>query len=75
MVVHKPAPAAVRAERPETPEPERFQRSAQVWDTVNEAPRVRAATAPSLSIEQLTDQVIRQIDSRVIAMRERMGRI
>jgi hypothetical protein len=75
MVVHKPAPATVRTERRETPEPERFQRPAQVWDTVNEAPRVRAATAPSLSIEQLTDQVIRQIDSRVIAMRERMGRI
>ena len=74
-VVRMPAPAVIAAERQEMPEPERFLRRAKGQDTVNEAPWARAATAPSLSIEQLTDQVIRQIDSRVIAMRERMGRI
>ncbi len=75
MVVHKSAPVGVAAEHHAPPESERFERPTRVRDTVNEAPWARSATAPLLSIEQLTDQVIRQIDSRVIAMRERMGRI
>jgi hypothetical protein len=33
------------------------------------------AAAPPINVEQLADQVIRQIDRRVVARRERMGRI
>lgn len=43
-------------------------------ETVHVAPRLKAA-APTVNIDQIADQVIRQIDSRVIAWRERMGRI
>lgn len=75
MVIYRPAAAANAAERRDISESERIQRPEQVWHIASEAPRARAAATPSVSIEQLTEHVIRQIDSRVIAMRERMGRI
>jgi hypothetical protein len=34
-----------------------------------------AEAAPALNLESLTDQVVRQIDRRMVAWRERMGRI
>jgi hypothetical protein len=33
-----------------------------------------SAAPPGLNIEQLTDQVIRTIDERVVAARERLGK-
>lgn len=45
-----------------------------VVETVHVAPWLKA-TPPPANIEQIADQVIRHIDSRVIAWRERMGRI
>jgi hypothetical protein len=75
IVLHGLAPAVVAAEHRAPAEAERFPPAAKAWDSFNQAPRAQPAAAPALDIEQLTDQVIRQIDSRVIAMRERMGRI
>lgn len=75
MMMRRPAAAADAAERQDIAESKQIQRPEQRWHTASEAPRARAAATPSVSIEQLTDHVIRQIDSRVIAMRERMGRI
>jgi hypothetical protein len=34
-----------------------------------------ASPMPPVNVEQLTDQVVRQLDRRLIAMRERMGRV
>jgi hypothetical protein len=42
-------------------------------DSVHVAPWLKTAP-PALSIEQLTEHVIRHIDSRMIACRERMGK-
>jgi hypothetical protein len=42
-------------------------------DSVHVAPWLTSAP-PALNIDQLTEQVIRQIDSRMIAHRERMGK-
>lgn len=42
-------------------------------DSVHVAPWLKTAP-PAVSIDQLTEQVIRQIDSRMIAHRERMGK-
>ena len=52
------------------------------WRTPSSAPASRhaaftqpAPAPPAVNIEQLADQVMRQLDRRVIAHRERMGRI
>jgi hypothetical protein len=45
----------------------------QPADSVHVAPWLKTVP-PAVSIEQLTEQVIRQIDSRMIACRERMGK-
>lgn len=34
----------------------------------------QAASSPAINLEQLTDQVVRQIDRRLVAYRERMGK-
>jgi hypothetical protein len=52
-------------------------------ETVMQSPRglrvgaqgMMQTTAPSIDINQLTDRVVRNIDSRIIAHRERMGRL
>jgi hypothetical protein len=44
-------------------------------ETVHVAPWLRTASPNAVNVEQLTEQVIRQIDSRMIAWRERMGKI
>lgn len=75
MMVHRPAPASIRTEHLAAPESEPGAHPPPVLETTHEAPWARAAAAPAMSIDYLTDQVIRQIDSRMIAMRERMGRI
>jgi len=41
---------------------------------VPRSPSVVAASIPSLDVERLTDQVIKGIDRRIIAQRERLGR-
>jgi hypothetical protein len=43
-------------------------------ETVHTAPWMRQ-TALAVNLEQITEQVIRQIDSRMIAWRERMGKV
>jgi hypothetical protein len=43
-------------------------------ETVHTAPWMRQ-TSPTVNLEQITEQVIRQIDSRMIAWRERMGKV
>ncbi|MEO7143708.1 MAG: hypothetical protein ABI165_09425 [Bryobacteraceae bacterium] len=45
------------------------------FDTVHTAPWLKTPAAPTVNVEQLTDQVIRQIDNRMIAWRERMGKV
>ena len=50
-------------------------RAAEPAETVYVAPWSKTAPASAMSIEHVADQVIRQIDSRMIAWRERMGRI
>lgn len=75
MMIHRPAPAAIQTQRQAASESEPATRPPRVLETIHEAPWARAAAAPPMSIEYLTDQVIRQIDSRMVAMRERMGRI
>lgn len=75
MIVRKPVPATMvagglAARGPEPPVPPH-----RVFETTGEAPWARATAPPPLNIEYLTGQVIRQIDSRMIAMRERMGRV
>jgi len=39
------------------------------------APAPQATTMPALNVDQIANQVIQQIDRRVIARRERMGQI
>ena len=48
---------------PLTVSPERGQRAAP-----------KPALAPPLDLDRLTEQVVRQIDSRIVALRERLGR-
>ena len=45
------------------------------YDAVHTAPWARSSSPHTTNIEQLTDQVIRQIDNRMIAWRERMGKV
>jgi hypothetical protein len=57
--------------------------TAAVQETVMQSPRglqvgaqgLAQTTAPVIDIEQLTDRIVRNIDSRIIAHRERMGRL
>ena len=57
--------------------------SAAAQETVSQSPRgsrvaaqgLAQTTAPVIDIEQLTDRIVRNIDSRIIAHRERMGRV
>ena len=48
-------------------------RSSESLDSVRTAAWAKHA-APAINVDSLTDQVIRQIDNRVISLRERMGR-
>jgi hypothetical protein len=73
-----PAPMALRSElrvvrRPpafeETSEPTRWQ------DPPNRPPRVPPTAVPPVNIDQLTAQVLKQIDRRVVARRERLGQV
>jgi hypothetical protein len=52
-----------------------YGRAGSPLDTVHVAPWLKGASAPAANIEQITEQVIRQIDNRLIAWRERMGKI
>lgn len=46
------------------------------FDPARDAPAAAARAAPpALNIQQLTDEVIRQIDSRIVAHKERMGKL
>ena len=49
--------------------------SARAFDTVHAAEWSRTPVPAAVSVHQLTEQVIRQIDSRMIAWRERMGKV
>jgi hypothetical protein len=57
--------------------------TAAVQETAMQSPRgslvgargMMQTTAPPIDIEQLTDRVVRNIDSRIIAHRERMGKL
>lgn len=75
LVVHRPAAGTIVARRLAASGSDQPVHPPRVMETTHEAPWARAAAAPPMNIEYLTDQVIRQIDSRVVAMRERMGRI
>ncbi len=44
-------------------------------DTASVAAWAKTSTPAPINVEHLTDQVIRQIDSRMIAWRERMGKV
>jgi len=68
-----PRTTALAASKPAAPTqpPHRLD---EVVETVHVAPWLKPASPPA-NIDQIADQVIRQIDSRVIAWRERMGRI
>ena len=45
------------------------------FDTVHTAPWARTAAPSTVDVGRLTEQVIQQIDSRMIAWRERMGKV
>jgi hypothetical protein len=66
-VVNRPAAAPTKAE-PAPAHPPPFQ-PLPYW---GDPPR--PAAAPAMDVEQLTDQVLRSIDQRVIAARERLGK-
>ncbi len=74
MVVHKVAPAVLTASRETGQASDSRGPALQTWETTHVAPWARAAEAPRINLDQLTNQVIRQIDSRMIAMRERLGK-
>jgi hypothetical protein len=52
---------------------------AETGPTAGRAPRAAAAPAPAaappIDVERLTDQVVRRIDERIVAFRERMGKV
>lgn len=75
LVIRRPAAGTIVARRLAASNSAQPVHPPRVTETTHEAPWARAATAPPMNIEYLTDQVIRQIDSRMVAMRERMGRI
>jgi hypothetical protein len=67
----RPAPVAAETKRTETRRP-----SDEPWSRlVNPAPLPPIRPELSLDINRITDQVIRKIDRRIIAARERLGRI
>ncbi len=76
-IAHGPAPAFARRPamvvRPLAPAPQPA--PAEVPGRALPAPRGRASGPPELDIEQLTERVVRQIDHRIVAHRERLGQI
>ncbi len=54
--------------------PSHLRRGQEAAETVHVAPWLKTP-APPVNVAQLAEQVIRQIDNRVIAWRERMGRV
>jgi hypothetical protein len=67
FVSQRPSQAHALAQNEQTkPDPSRPRSSAPAWP--------QAATSPVINVEQLTDQVLRQIDRRFVAYRERMGK-
>ena len=51
-----------------------FSASMKRHGVVDREPSFMAPPAPQINIEQITDHVIKQIDHRIVAFRERMGR-
>jgi hypothetical protein len=68
IVRQQPPPARTfaRDEHELRPEQSRTRPPAQTWPP--------ATSPPAINLEQLTDQVVRQIDRRFVAYRERMGK-
>ncbi len=75
MVVHKTAPAVLTTSRETGQVSDALSPAPKTWESTHIAPWTRAAEAPRINLDQLTDQVIRQIDNRMIARRERLGKI
>jgi hypothetical protein len=78
------AGAVPEYQRPPAPEPAaarpaRRRAGAEEWPeaehTAAGRPGAPAAGAPPLDVERLTDQVVRRIDERILAFRERMGKV
>ena len=67
----RPAPAAVSDERAQAAQ----QREETSSRLAGQAPLAQGRPEFSLDMNRITDQVIRKIDRRVIAARERLGRI
>jgi hypothetical protein len=66
------APSPVEA--PSSQHDARGGESIRTFDAVRAAAWSRTPVPTTVNVEQLTEQVIRQIDSRMIAWRERMGK-
>ena len=72
-----PGRAAMVLNRPARPE-QAVERDSS-WSTtrhsgIDRETSSRASSVPQINIEQITDHVIKQIDHRIVAFRERMGR-
>ena len=72
-----PGRAAMVLNRPARTEPAVERDSS--WSTtrhsgIDREPSSRVPPVPQINIEQITDHVIKQIDNRIVAFRERMGR-
>ncbi len=73
-------PHPAHAPRPDVPVPLENEPAEQVWES-RYPRRPGRSVQPgrmgeaNINIEQLADQVIRQIDSRILAQRERMGKL
>jgi hypothetical protein len=55
--------------------PPQFPDSKPSFETIHTAPWVKAPAPAPVIVDRLTDQVIRQIDDRMMAWRERMGKV
>jgi hypothetical protein len=74
MVLAAPPPGAeAAAPLPADSAPTREQRQAATR-IASEIDKAVAARMPALDLERLTEQVVRQIDQRIIARRERFGK-
>jgi hypothetical protein len=73
-VVCRLAPAA-STRRTDAASPEDGTHIARRVETSPAAPRGAVAAAPAIDVERLTEQVIKGIDRRIIAQRERFGRL
>jgi hypothetical protein len=76
--VHRSPPVIVQESAPERRATGRADRG-EPYSGETELPAVRPGAAPAgvaaLDVERLTDQVVRKIDERILAHRERVGKV